>query len=202
MILAATYGSVTNDVVVLVLGLLAILAQVFVIGTALLALVAFVFKNAGAKRVFDTFAGHMSGIAIPLAFIVAATSMAGSLYFSLVIGWLPCNMCWYQRTMIYPLAVILGVATVMRRMTVIPYAIALAAVCVPFSVYHYLLEWFPQLETSVCDLSNPCSQVFLRLFGYLSIPLMALTCVTTVITLLLVQLRANRLETESSDQEI
>ena len=191
MILAATYGSVANDTVIFLLVLLAVVAQIFVVAVAVWRLIA--FASSGALSAFDRFTATIGPIAIPFAFVVAATAMAGSLYFSIHIGWLPCNMCWYQRTTIYPLAVILGVATFTRSKAVIPYALALAIICIPLSTYHYLLEWFPGLESSVCDANIPCSVVYLREFGYMSIPLMAGTCVLTVITLLLLSARSDRL---------
>jgi disulfide bond formation protein DsbB len=49
------------------------------------------------------------------ALIVAATAMAGSLFFSQVLGWLPCEMCWYQRIAMYPLVFLLFIG-IMRRM--------------------------------------------------------------------------------------
>lgn len=197
MLLAAEYGSVTNDTLVLLIGMLAVLAQVFIVVVGVLALVSRYSPKVCA--LFDDFALRMSSLAIPLAFIVASVATAGSLFFSLGIGWTPCNMCWYQRTMIYPLAVILGVATFLRRASVVPYAIALSLVCIPISIYHYGLEWAWWSESATCDPANPCSQVFLRMFGYLSIPLMALTCALAVITLMLIKIHSSRLQ--STDLE-
>ena len=37
-----------------------------------------------------------------LAFLVAATATAGSLYFSEVAHFLPCRLCWFQRVAMYP----------------------------------------------------------------------------------------------------
>jgi len=45
-----------------------------------------------------------------LAWLVAVIATLGSLYFSEVRGFIPCELCWYQRILMYPLAVILGVA--------------------------------------------------------------------------------------------
>ena len=45
-----------------------------------------------------------------LAFIVALVSMCGSLYYSDVLGYEPCKMCWYQRICMYPEVLLLGLA--------------------------------------------------------------------------------------------
>ena len=44
------------------------------------------------------------------AWMAALIATLGSLYFSEVKGFIPCDLCWYQRIFMYPLAVILGIA--------------------------------------------------------------------------------------------
>jgi disulfide bond formation protein DsbB len=84
----------------------------------------------------------------------------------------------------YPLVVLLGIATWRRDRSVRPYGLALAGLGLPIAGYHYLLEWFPQLESTACDPTNPCTLVWVRLFGYLSIPLMAATAFVGIAVLL------------------
>ena len=59
---------------------------------------------------------------------------------------MPCRLCWFQRIAMYPLAVILLVAAIRRDRGVRWYAIPLAALGACVSIYHYLVEWHPQLE--------------------------------------------------------
>jgi disulfide bond formation protein DsbB len=54
------------------------------------------------------------------------------------------------------------------------------------SVYHYAVQWMPGLEATGCALNNPCSAVFVREFGFVSIPFMALCGFVAVIALLAV----------------
>lgn len=182
-LIASTYGSVANDVVVALASILALLTHIGIVAVIALRLAAFV--SPAASRVYNNLSDRVAHMAIPLAFIVAGYSMANSLYFSLHIGWQPCVLCWYQRCAIFPLAVILGVATFLRRSTVAPYAAALAAVGAAISAYHYLIEWFPTLEASACQPTIPCTEVYFRSFGYISISLMALTCEIAVLVLLM-----------------
>ena len=53
-------------------------------------------------------------------------AMLGSLYYSEVAGFMPCEYCWYQRIAMYPLVVILGIAIVRRDDAVRRYVFALA----------------------------------------------------------------------------
>jgi disulfide bond formation protein DsbB len=112
---------------------------------------------------------------IALAALVAAVATAGSLYLSEGGHLVPCRLCWYQRTMMYPLAVILVLAALRRDWSIRPYAITLALIGAALSTWHVLVEWYPSLESSTsCDPTNPCSALPLnRYAGYLSIPTMA-----------------------------
>ena len=106
-----------------------------------------------------------------LAFLVAAVATAGSLYFSEVANYVPCRLCWFQRIAMYPLAVILLIAAIRRDRAIRWYAVPLAAVGACVSIYHYLVEWHPRLEGDACDPTNPCSLVWFREFGFVTLPL-------------------------------
>ena len=129
----------------------------------------------GARSAFATVRATIGPSALALAWVVAATATAGSLYFSEVAGFPPCDLCWYQRTAMYPLVVILGVAAWRRhhgvRVEVIPLALAGAAI----SAYHYQLERFPSQESLSCSFGVPCTTVWVWRFHYISIPFMALS---------------------------
>jgi disulfide bond formation protein DsbB len=67
-------------------------------------------RSASARSIVDAFAPW----ALPLAAAVTTTCALGSLYFSEIVNYKPCIMCWFQRTMMYPLAVILIVAALTK----------------------------------------------------------------------------------------
>ena len=85
----------------------------------------------------------------------------------------------------YSLAVILLVAAIRRDLSVRWYALPLAVIGFVISVYHYFVEWFPQIETNVCSLTLPCSNVWFREFGFISLPLMAASAFTFVVAVLI-----------------
>ena len=130
-----------------------------------------------------TLLDDVAGVALPLAAVVAATSMVGSLVFSEVLGYPPCTLCWYQRIAMYPLAPILGIAAVRRDLAVRPYVLVLAGSGAVISVYHYVIQWMPDLEATACAVDNPCTAVFVREFGVVSIPFMALAGFLAIIAL-------------------
>jgi disulfide bond formation protein DsbB len=122
--------------------------------------------------------------ALALAFGVAAVAMAGSLYFSEVAHFAPCKLCWYQRIGMYPLVPTLGLAAWRRDTSVRLYSGVLAALGGTVSVYHVLLERFPSLESGACEITNPCTIIWVRRFGYVTIPTMALSAFALIVTLL------------------
>ena len=50
-------------------------------------------------------------------------TMAGSLYYSMVAEFVPCELCWAQRICLYPLAIILLVAALRRDRKVWTYVV-------------------------------------------------------------------------------
>lgn len=174
----------TVEAVSLFLALLAIVAQATVVGALMLALGGRLSTRVGAAR--SAVARSVSEQALALAFVVAAVAMAGSLYFSEVAHFPPCRLCWYQRISMYPLVPLLGLAAWRRDVGIRPYAAVLAGIGAITSSYHVLLERYPTLESGVCDPTNPCTLIWVRRFGYLTIPTMALSAFAVILTLLAV----------------
>ena len=112
--------------------------------------------------------------AAALWLLLTGTAMAGSLWFSEVANYAPCKLCWYQRIAMYSIAVVSLVALVRREArTVAPYVLVLALVGLTVSTYHYLLEWWPTLESGVCSADVPCTTIWFRKFGFVTLPFMA-----------------------------
>jgi disulfide bond formation protein DsbB len=169
---------VVTSTVTLYLALLAVVAELAVAVAVVLVVVA---PDAG-RRV----AAAVRPSALTLAFCVAAVATAGSLYFSEVAHFLPCRLCWYQRIGMYPLVPMLGLAAWRRDLAVRPYALALSAMGSAIATYHVLLERFPSLETSACEKTNPCTLIWVKRFGYLTIPTMALSAFALIVVLLVI----------------
>jgi disulfide bond formation protein DsbB len=120
-----------------------------------------------------------------LAWVVTATAMFGSLYFSESQKFEPCKLCWYQRIAMFSLVIVLLVGNLRRDRNVRWYAVPLAGIGLVISLYHYLVEWNPQLETGSCSLTAPCSAVYFREFGFISLSFMAMCGFAAVLALLL-----------------
>jgi disulfide bond formation protein DsbB len=175
------------DTVELFYGILALVAFVVVIGLVALRLLA--FASDGAAGAYERVAEAIAPNAIGIAWVVAVLATAGSLYFSEVAGFDPCRLCWYQRIAMYPLVVVLTVAAYRRERAGAVYAGALAAVGAVIALYHVALEWIPALDTGACDPENPCTIVWFRVFGFISLPTLALAAFLLILTVLSIRPR-------------
>jgi disulfide bond formation protein DsbB len=144
----------------------------------------------GAAQVRDTFHAYVDGYEMTFGAIAAWTATLGSLYLSEVAHLIPCTDCWYQRIAMYPIAVILGIAAYRRDTSVRIYVNTIAIMGGIVSVYHYLIQWFPHLESTSCTTSVPCTAYWFRVFGFVSIPYMALSTFALVLVMM-IALRAN-----------
>ncbi len=129
------------------------------------------------------FRADLSPLAPWLAWVVAATCTAGSLYYSEIAHYVPCRFCWYQRIAMYPLAVILGIAAFRRDRGVAIYAIPLAVIGGAISIYHYQLQLFPE-QSTICSMDSPCTTREVNEFGFVTIPFMALAGFAAIVALL------------------
>lgn len=120
-----------------------------------------------------------------LAFAVASTATAGSLYLSEVAGFIPCTLCWYQRIAMYPLAILLGIAARREDAGVRRYVVPLAAVGALIAGYHVALQRLPGLPSGACSLDSPCTAIYVERFGFVTIPVMALIGFVAILALML-----------------
>ncbi|MCB2029459.1 MAG: disulfide bond formation protein B, partial [Rhodoferax sp.] len=93
-----------------------------------------------------------------VGWLLAVVSTVGSLFFSEVMDYVPCVLCWYQRIPMYALAVILGIALVTQDVNVVKYAQPLALIGVALAAFHCLLYlgYVPK-GIQPCSQDIPCS---------------------------------------------
>lgn len=134
----------------------------------------------------DLVVSAIDDAALWLAWLIAAVAMVASLYFSESARFEPCRLCWFQRIAMYPNALILLVAAIRNDRKVVWYSAPLAAIGAVVSVYHYVIEWNPDLNAGVCGLGPSCTTVWFREFGFVTLPFMALCGFLAIIVLVVV----------------
>lgn len=132
--------------------------------------------------------------AAPWAAVAVASAMvAGSLYLSEVAGFIPCELCWYQRICAYPLVVVGVVGLVRRDRGAWTYAVPLAVVGLVIAGYHHLIQAFPNLSEGTCAPTAPCTDRHVWLWGFMSVPAMAAAGFAAVLAAALFASTARRL---------
>lgn len=126
------------------------------------------------------------------SFILALVSTLGSLFYSDIAGYEPCKLCWIQRIFMYPQTILLGMAAYKKDKGIIKYSIILSIIGALIALYHYLIQrgTITGVPCSAVGYSANCSQVFVMTFGYITIPLMALTAFL-LMTLLMINRNLN-----------
>ena len=163
----------------ILVGLGAIVLQ----GISVIALLLLLFKN--RKNAFFTL---IEKNFLTIGFVVALAASLISLFYSDVIGFPPCHLCWLQRIFLYPLVFIFGMAIWTKDRKVLRYVAPLLIVGAVIAVYHNIGYYFGETGSGPCDATGvSCYQHLVSEFGgYISIPMLSLTAFFALLTLCLV----------------
>jgi disulfide bond formation protein DsbB len=172
---------VTHDTIVA-------LASLGVAGQILAAAYVLVVAPAAVGRVkpLEALRAALWGYELWAAFVVSAVATGGSLFFSEIAGFVPCELCWYQRICMYPLSIITLLAAIRGDFRIARYLLPLPIVGACVSVYHLLVENGLVGQSTACLVSAPggCATKWINEFGYITIPTLALTGFVLLIELL------------------
>jgi len=125
-----------------------------------------------------------------LCWLLVSVSALGSLFFSYVMEFAPCVLCWYQRIFLFPLVLILAIGLFPFDKKVVKYALPLAIAGWLTAAYHNLLyAGFIPKSIQPCSQGVSCTEEYINLFGILSIPMLSLLSFSTIVTLLIILYR-------------
>ncbi|MDD4761481.1 MAG: disulfide bond formation protein B [Candidatus Pacebacteria bacterium] len=122
--------------------------------------------------------------ALWFSFFISLTAMLGSLFYSEIAGYEPCVLCWYQRILMYPQTFIIFLALIKKEgKKIADYVITLSAIGSVIAAFNYYLQakGAGSFACSTVGYSIDCSETFFMTFGYITIPLMALTAFLLII---------------------
>ena len=120
-----------------------------------------------------------------IAWLLASIATLGSLFFSEVLEFAPCVLCWYQRIFLFPLVITLGIGLFPLDKNAVKYSLPLAVGGWLFALYHNLL-YYGIIPESIqpCRQGVSCTEVYIELFDFLSIPMLSLIAFSIIIALL------------------
>ncbi|MBS3651962.1 disulfide bond formation protein B [Pseudaminobacter sp. 19-2017] len=124
------------------------------------------------------------------AFAIALAASLSVLFVGEVMGQVPCNLCWFQRAFMFPLAVVLGLAALRSETHIAVYGIALAVGGWLVAGFHTLLYAgiIPD-RIQPCTATGPsCSSADMTILG-MPLPALSLGAFSAIIILLLLSRR-------------
>lgn len=152
---------------------------VVVIQLATLFLIAFLFLSNKENR----FRIWIQTYSLVIGFLAILGSIVGSLFYSNVIGFAPCDFCWWQRIAMYPQLVIFAIATWKRDHVIWLYCRVLSIIGAIFGIYQYYGEMWNASALPCPATGISCSKIYFIEFGYITIPLMAFSVFAFLIVL-------------------
>ena len=90
----------------------------------------------------------------------------GSLYFSEIMKFEPCVLCWYQRIFMYPFVLWLGIAVVKKDYRIASYSLPIASIGACISLYHYAIQKISAFSAAGAACGRvPCTGEYINWFG-------------------------------------
>lgn len=125
-----------------------------------------------------------------IAWLIAVMSVVVTLSSSEFYNIPVCELCWYQRICIYPLALMLGVAAYKEdHRGIIKYALPLSILAFLFGLYHYLeqmLPGFAPVELCGVETLMSCSLTHFKWLGFITYPFLSMSASLLISVALLV----------------
>lgn len=158
-----------NDLILKLIPLATIILQVLIVLVALLWIIGFwaVPLRNFLKKIFT----H----GILFAWALAGISIGMSLFYSTIIGFDPCNLCWWQRVYMYPNFFLLGYALIKKEKTIARYSLILLGVGLLYALYHLFIYYGGSPLVACGADAEACVRRYVWEYGFMTIPLMSAT---------------------------
>jgi len=128
-------------------------------------------RNSWGKQVYE----YINKNAFLVGFIIALGAMLGSLFYSEVVGYEACVLCWWQRAFLYPLVLVFGAGFWYKQKWLFYLAAFLALAALVVGGYQEISNLTGASVLTCTDAEGACSKVFVKEFGYITIPVMSVT---------------------------
>ena len=128
-----------------------------------------------------------------LLFLTSLSAVIGSLAYSNILGFPPCELCWIQRIFMYPQVILVFMAMIKRDKNIVDYLLPLSIICALVSLYQSLTSWGYFTSLLGCtSAGGACSKVYVLEYGYITIPFMAFTVFVYLIVISIIYYKAKK----------
>ena len=141
----------------------------------------YLFVNKNFRKVVYDF---VNKYVLALLFTVSLGALIGSLSYSNIVGFPPCELCWFQRILMYPQALLAFIAIRKKDKGIVDYLLPLSILGALVSFYHSLVHWGIGTSLLACTANGgECGKVYVLEYSYITIPFMAFSCFVYLITI-------------------
>ncbi|MDO8508647.1 MAG: disulfide bond formation protein B [Nanoarchaeota archaeon] len=151
----------------------------------ILFIILYVYQMIKGKRLFNNIKLFLENNYIIISFIISLAATLGSLYYSEILHYNPCKLCWYQRIFMYPQTIIFGTAYIIKDKKIAIYGMILSIIGAFIAGFHYMLQLSnsPSFSCDAIGYSASCTEKFFLSYYYITIPIMAVTAFGLLIIL-------------------
>lgn len=163
------------------------LGTIFLQVVILLIALNFIFSRSRENKILLFFKNYT----FYFGFLAALGAVALSLFYSEIVGYPACELCWIQRIFLYPQLILFGMELYKKERSIIDFSIVFAILGSITSIYHIYVEagGTKGLACANIDPSSTteisCAVRYIYEFGYVTMPIMALTLSLFIISILL-----------------
>lgn len=145
-------------------------------------IVIFLFKK--RYQAFGDIVASVGAWGLWIAFVVSLAASILTLYYSEVLGFEPCPLCWWQRIFLYPQVILMGLAAWKRDAYMADYSIILSIFGAGVALYQHALQMLPGSGLPCPATGVSCAQRIVFEFGYITFPFMAFSLFAFLVVLM------------------
>jgi disulfide bond formation protein DsbB len=126
---------------------------------------------------------------------ITILSLGGSYFYSLIAGFTPCKLCWFQRTFFYGFILLYSVGWLKAQKTrfiesgIFVCTLVLSVFTLIVSMFQYYGSMFNPSILAACEANGvSCSKNYFVYFGYINIPMMSLSAFALIFVVALVRI--------------
>ncbi|MGR5969474.1 disulfide bond formation protein B [Bacillus paranthracis] len=108
-----------------------------------------------------------------ISLLISTLATLGSLYFSGILKLVPCDLCWYQRILMYPLPLIIIISLIIKDANSKYYLRILSFFGLLISSYQYIIQSL-HTKSTFCDITSDCTTIQIEYFGFITLPFMSI----------------------------
>lgn len=140
---------------------------------------------------------YLSKYAHYIVWGLSVGSVLGSLYFSEIRHFQPCELCWYTRILMYPVAIMLTyILTYKKKIAWQGLVLCFAVPALLLGAFHSLLQW-GIISESLTECSTrsavSCADPEIMWFGFITIPFLGFLTNAVIIILTLMSEKKSKL---------